>query len=163
MISLNNAVGWSVRLLLSTTKVEDPDPAIESSDKEVEEGRRQLRVDPFQQLQGWPKGHTSTGCLRRLDNEEQLVGLILITLRPITGSVTDHGGKQESVADGWAAMCVNPTLKRNPNEGCWVVFRPFPISRDGNIQLHESFGQHHGQAVIGNQPVNQRGSIEWWY
>jgi hypothetical protein len=57
---------------------------------------------------------------------------------------------------------VNPSLKRNPDERCWVVFRPFPISRGGNIQLQESLGQHHGHAVIGNQSVNQRDSAKSW-
>jgi hypothetical protein len=37
-------------------------------------------------------------------------------------------------------MRVDPTLKRHPDEGCWVVFRPFPISRDGNVQLDEGLG-----------------------
>jgi len=53
------------------------------------------------------------------------------------------------VANGWAAVRVNPTLKRNPDEGCWVAFRPFPISRDGDVQLDEGLGQHYSQAVIG--------------
>jgi hypothetical protein len=67
------------------------------------------------------------------------------------------------VANGWAAVRVNPSLKRNPDEGCWIVFCPFPISRDGNIQLHESLGQHYSQAVIGNQSVNKRHGVESWY
>ena len=66
------------------------------------------------------------------------------------------------MTDGWAAMRVNPSLKRNPDERCWVAFRLFPISRDGNIQLQESLGQHHRQAVIGNQPMDYRDSIESW-
>ena len=60
-------------------------------------------------------------------------------------------------------MRVDPSLERNPEEGCWVAFRPCPISGDGNIQLHERLGQHHSQAVIGNQSVNQRESVESWY
>ena len=60
-------------------------------------------------------------------------------------------------------MHLDQPLKRNPDEGCWVAFRPFPISWDGNAQLDEGLGQHHCQAVIGNQPVNQRDSIESWY
>ena len=60
------------------------------------------------------------------------------------------------MTNGWAAMRVNPSLKRKPDERCWVVFRPFPISGDGNIQLQESLGQHHRQAVIGNQPMDYR-------
>ena len=87
-------------------------------------------------------------------------GLGFVPLRPFTGSVAGHSGKQEPVANGWAAVRVNPTLKRNPDEGCWVAFHPFPISRDGNVQLDEDLGQHYSQAVIGNQPVKQRGSIE---
>jgi hypothetical protein len=51
-------------------------------------------------------------------------------------------------------MHVNPSFKRNPDEGGWVVFWPFPISRDGNIQLHEGHGQHHSQAVVGCQPMD---------
>ena len=54
-----------------------------------------------------------------------------------------HGGKQEPVTDGWAAVCVNPSLKRKPDKGRWVVICPFPIARDGNVQIQESFGQHH--------------------
>jgi len=66
------------------------------------------------------------------------------------------------VANGWAPVRVNPTLKRKPGEGCWVTFRPFPISRDGNVQLDESLGQHHCQAVIGYQSVNQRDTAKSW-
>ena len=45
-----------------------------------------------------------------------VVGPGFITLSPIRGRVADHGGKQEAVADGWAAMRVDPTLKRNPDK-----------------------------------------------
>ena len=59
-------------------------------------------------------------------------------------------------------MRANPSLKRNPDKRCWVAFRPFPISRDGNIQLQEGLGQHHRQAVIGNQAMDYRDSIKSW-
>jgi hypothetical protein len=52
----------------------------------VEEGCRQLRVDALQQFQCWPKSNTGAGCLRRFDNEEQLIGPAFITLSPITGT-----------------------------------------------------------------------------
>ncbi|MGD0012696.1 MAG: hypothetical protein ABSE93_29655 [Terriglobia bacterium] len=51
-------------------------------------------------------------------------------------------------------MSLDQPLKRNPEEGCWVTFRPFPISRDGNIHFHESLGQHHSQALVGYQPMD---------
>jgi hypothetical protein len=92
-----------------------------------------------------------------------LVGPAFITLSPITGAVTYHGGKQEPVTNGWAAVRVDPTLKRNPDERCWVAFCLFPISRDGNVQLQKRLGQHHRQAVIGYQSVSHRDSIESWY
>jgi hypothetical protein len=57
-------------------------------------------------------------------------------------------------------MHVDPSVKRESDEGCWVVFSPFPIFRDGNIQFQESHGEHHCQAVIGNQSVNERDSVE---
>ena len=60
------------------------------------------------------------------------------------------------MTNGWAAMRVNPSLKRTPDERCWVVFRPFPISGDGNVQLQESLGQHHCQAIVRNQPMDYR-------
>ena len=53
-----------------------------------------------------------------------------------------------------SSMRLDPALKRKPDEGCWVAFRPFPISRDGNVQLDERLGQHHSQAVIGNHPMD---------
>jgi hypothetical protein len=89
-----------------------------------------------------------------------LVGLGFVPFRPITRSVADHSGKQEAVANGWAAVRVNPPLKRKPDEGCCIAFRPFPISGDGNAQLDERLRQDHSQVVIGNQPVNQRDSVE---
>jgi hypothetical protein len=92
-----------------------------------------------------------------------LVGPGFITLCPIRGAVANHGGKQEPVTDGWAAMRANPSFKREPDKGCWVVFRLLPISGDGNVQLDESLGQHHRQAVIGYQSVSHRDSIESWY
>ena len=84
------------------------------------------------------------------------LGLVSSRSAQSRGAVANHGGKQEPVTDGWAAVRANPTLKRNPDEGCWVAVRPFPISRDGNIQFQESLGQHHCQAVIGNQPMDYR-------
>ena len=63
-------------------------------------------------------------------------------------------------------MRVDPSLERKPGEGCWVVFGPFPISRDGNVQLHESLGQHHiaGQMLaefsiefLGRAGIGKRG------
>jgi hypothetical protein len=60
-------------------------------------------------------------------------------------------------------MSLDQSLKGNPDEGCWVAFRPFPISRDSNVQLYESLGQHYSQAVIGYQPMDKRGSVESWY
>jgi hypothetical protein len=145
-------------------QVVNPNPSIERSDKEVEERRWELRVDALQKLQRWPKGRTAAGCFGRLDDEEQLIGPGFIPLRPISGTIGNHGGKQEAVANGWAAMRVNPTLKRYPDKGRWVTFRPFPISRGGNIQLQESFGQHHCHAVIGNQAMDYRhGAKPWQY
>ena len=67
-------------------------------------------MDVLQQLKRWPKGRAATRRLGRFDDEEQLVGPGFITLSPIRGRVADHGGKQEAVADGWAAMRVDPTL-----------------------------------------------------
>ena len=68
------------------------------------------------------------------------------------------------MTDGWAAMRVDPSLKRNPDERCWVAFRLFPISRDGNVQLQEGLGQHHRQAVIGDQAMDYRdGAKSWQY
>jgi len=34
------------------------------------------------------------------------------------------------------------------------MFRPFPIPRDGNVQLDERLRQDHSQAVIGNHPMD---------
>ena len=111
-------------------------------------------MDTLQQLQRRPKGRTAAGCFGRLDDKEQLVGPVIIALCPITGGVTDYGGKQEPVMDGSAAMRVDPSLKRNPDEGCWVAFRPFPIPRDSNVQIDERLRQDHSQAVISNQPMD---------
>ena len=108
----------------------------------------------FQQFQRWSEGHTSTACLGRLNNEEQLVGLAFVTLRPFAGSVADAWQPAGS-GDGWLIpMRLDPALKRKPDEGCWVALRPFPISRDGNVQLDERLGQHHSQAVIGNHAMD---------
>ena len=82
----------------------------------MKERRWQLRVNALQQLQRWPKVGTTAGRLRRLNNEEQLVGLGFITLGPIGGAVGNHGGKQEPVTDGWATVAMNPSLKRNPDK-----------------------------------------------
>jgi hypothetical protein len=60
-------------------------------------------------------------------------------------------------------MSLDQPLKRKPDKGCWVVFRPFPISRGSNVQLDEGLGQHDSQAVVGNQPVDHRDSVESWY
>jgi hypothetical protein len=49
---------------------------------------------------------------------------------------------------------IDPALKRKPGEGCWVSFCPFPISRDGNVQLNKRLRQHHGKAVIGNHAMD---------
>src|ERR1019366_5483593 len=121
-------------------------------------------MDVLQQFQRWPKGRTTASCLRRLDNQKQLIGLGFITLRPIIGTVANHGGKQEPVTDGWTAVLVDPSVKRNPDKGCWVAFGLLPISRNGNIQLQESLREHHCLAVIGDQPLDYRdGAKSWQY
>ena len=59
-------------------------------------------------------------------------------------------------------MHLDQPLKRNPDEGCWVVFRPCPISRDGSVQLDERLGQHYSQTIIGNHAMDWRDASQSW-
>ena len=59
-------------------------------------------------------------------------------------------------------MRVNPTIKREPDKGRWVMFSPFPISGDGNVQLQETLGQHYCLVVISDQLMDHRDGNESW-
>jgi hypothetical protein len=106
------------------------------------------------------KGHTAAACLGGLDNQEQLVGLGFIAVCPFTGSVADAGNEHEPAPDGSASMHLDPALKREPSEGSWVTFCPFPISRNGNVQLDERLGKRDCQAVVGNHAMDWRDASE---
>lgn len=86
--------------ILGITIVIDPDPAIGGSHKKMEECRRQLWMDLFQQLERRSKSYAATGWFGRLDDEEQLVGLDSIGVRPFGGRATDCGGEYEPTANG---------------------------------------------------------------
>jgi hypothetical protein len=60
-------------------------------------------------------------------------------------------------------MCLNPSVKREPDKGYWVVVCSCPISRDGNVQLDQGLRQHHRHAIVSDQPVDQRYAIESRY